>query len=330
MSKRLLFALLGTLAFGPAAFPAVFTGVVPTDFSGTDVVSVTDPLGDVSVPSFNAPPGTIPGWDMAGAHFELNRTTGTLAVGLDFFGIAGDADGNGIDGSTAPWLAANGGADYANLANSESICIAFDFDQNGSYEVIAGDSFFGTAGSIGVYAFAASPFGLSTSFGAPLPANSGAFFYAPNVATPDFEIALTNVGTFEDLSAQTVCFNFQVFAGANWDDGIGEDFILGEACFTDDGQVEAHVLPTSPDMVRAFPNPFNPTTTLAVELAETGNVELSIFNLNGQKVQTLVNGSLSAGSHQLSFNAAGLPSGMYLARLSTVSGEQVTRLVLTK
>ncbi|MFA7331400.1 MAG: T9SS type A sorting domain-containing protein [Candidatus Delongbacteria bacterium] len=330
MSKRLLFALLGTLAFGPAAFPAVFTGVVPTDFNGTDVVSVPDPLGDVSVPTFNAPPGTVPGWDMTGASFELNRTTGVLAVGLDFFGVAGDADGDGIDGFTSPWLAQNGGADYADLANSEAICIAFDFDQDGTYDVIAGDSFFGTATGIGVSAFSYLPFGLPTCFGAPLPANYGGHFYSPFLASPDFEIALSNFGDFEDLNATTICFNFQVFAGANWDDGIGEDVILGEACFTDDGQVEAQPLPTSPDLIRAFPNPFNPTTTLAVELAETGHVELAIFNLQGQQVASLVNGSLSAGSHQVAFHAGNLPSGLYLARLSTVSGQQVSRLVLTK
>jgi hypothetical protein len=106
--------------------------------------------------------------------------------------------------------------------------------------------------------------------------------------------------------------------------------MLAEICFTDDGHVEAQPVPTSPDMIRAYPNPFNPTTTLAVELAETGNVELSIFNLNGQKVQTLVDGMLSAGTHNLTFNASALPSGLYLARLNTVSGQQVSRMVLTK
>jgi hypothetical protein len=134
----------------------------------------------------------------------------------------------------------------------------------------------------------------------------------------------------EDLDAQLICLNVMVFSGSLDDDGIGEDNILAEICFSDDGQVEAPPVPTSPDMIRAYPNPFNPSTTVAVELAETGNVELSIFNLNGQKVQTLVNGLLSAGSHNLTFDASALPSGLYLARLNTVSGQQVSRLVLTK
>jgi hypothetical protein len=329
MSRRLLFALLGTLTFGPAAFPA-FTGVVPTDFNGTGVVSLPDPLGDVSVPAYNAPPGTVSGWDMVGAFFELDRDAAKLSVGLDFFGIAGDADGDGVDGSTAPWLAFNGGADYAALSNSESICIAFDFDQNGSYDLIAGDSFFGTAASIGVFGFMASPFGLSTSFGAAVPLHDGGFFYAPAAATPDFEIAISALDAFEDLDAETVCFNFQAFAGANWDDGIGEDFILGEVCFTRDGEVEATVLPASADLVRAYPNPFNPVTTLAVDLAQTGAVELSVFNMAGQQVATLLDGTLSAGTHTVSFDATALPSGIYLARLQSEVGQTVTRLVLTK
>jgi hypothetical protein len=82
--------------------------------------------------------------------------------------------------------------------------------------------------------------------------------------------------------------------------------------------------------VSAYPNPFNPTTTLAVELAQTGNVELSVYNVQGQLVQTLVNGMLESGRHELSFDASALPSGLYLAKLATSQGTTVTRLTLTK
>jgi len=328
--KKMLSCAFAVLAMGPAAFAVVFTGVVPADFNGAEVVSVTDPLGDAAVPAFNAPPGTVSGWDMTGASFDLDRAAGQLHVGLDFFGIAGDADGDGVDGFTSPWLAANGGADYPDLAGSESICIAFDFDQDGSYDLIAGDSFFGTAATIGSHVFVASPFGLPTSFGAALPFHDGGFFYAPSAATPDFEIAIANLAVFEDLEAETLCFNFHAFAGSNADDGVGEDNITGEVCFTRDGQVEATVLPASPDLVRAYPNPFNPVTTLAVELAQTGTVNLSVFNMAGQQVATLLDGSLSAGTHTVSFDATALPSGIYLARLQSEVGQSVTRLVLTK
>ncbi|MFA7332573.1 MAG: T9SS type A sorting domain-containing protein [Candidatus Delongbacteria bacterium] len=326
--RKLLSCAFSVLVLGPAAFAITFTGVVPTDFNGTDVVSVGDPLGDAAVPTYNAPPGTVSGWDLASANFELDRLAGQLHVGLDFFGIAGDADGDGIDGFSSPWLVMNGGQDYPMLAESESILIAFDFDQDGLYDVIAG-----MGENDGVYRvsqFSGPVNRMYRCFGADLPAFMGPYFYTPVAATPDFELSLNNLGQLEDLNADVLCFTFHVFAGSLDDDGIGEDFIHGEVCFTDDGEVEAQPLPVSPDLIRAFPNPFNPTTTLAVELAETGNVELSIFNLNGQLVSTLVDGMLSAGSHQVAFNAGNLPSGLYLARLSTVSGQQVSRLVLTK
>jgi len=324
--RKFLTSAFAVLAVGPAAFAVVFTGVVPTDFNGASVVTVSDLLGDAAVP-FNAPVGTVSGWDMTGASFDLDRAAGQLHVGLDFFGIAGDADGDGVDGSTSPWLAFNGGTDYPGLANSESICIAFDFDQNGAFDVIAGMGW-----DDGVYRMAqyngpaSQPY---RRFGALLPAHQGPHFYNP-LAGPDFELTLNSMDLLENLDPlETVCFRVMVFAGSLDDDGVGEDYILTDVCFTGEETVEAQ-LPTSLDLVRAFPNPFNPTTTLAVDVAQTGNVNLSVFNLNGQLVQTLVDGPLSAGSHQVQFSGAGLPSGLYLARLQTVSGSQVSRLILTK
>jgi len=325
--KKMLSCAFAVLAMGPAAFAVVFTGVVPADFNGAEVVSVTDPLGDAAVPAFNAPPGTVSGWDMTGASFDLDRAAGQLHVGLDFFGIAGDADGDGVDGFSSPWLVMNGGTDYPMLANSESICVAFDFDQDGSYDVIAGMGW-----DDGVYRVAqfngpaSQPY---RRFGADLPAHMGPYFYTPVAASPDFELTLNAMNLVEDLDAEVVCFDVYVFAGSLDDDGIGEDNIQAEICFTDDGTVEA-MLPTSADLVRAYPNPFNPATNLAVELAATGQADLSVFNLAGQKVATLASGLLSAGTHTVSFDATALPSGIYLARLQSEVGQSVTRLVLTK
>jgi len=327
MITKLNIALLSALVLGPAALAMTFTGVVPTDFNGTGVVSLPDPLGDAAVPAM-APPGTVTGWDLSGAAFELDRTAAQLHVGLDFFGIAGDADGDGFDGFTSPWLVILGGVDAPLLGGSESILAAFDFDQDGTYDLIAG-----MGEEDGVYRvcqYNGPPTQPYRRFGAPLPVHQGPNFYNPAPLSPDFELTLNGMNLLEDLNAQVICMNVLIFAGSLDDDGIGEDNLQAEICFTREDVVRAEPLPASPDLVRAFPNPFNPTTTLAVELAETGHVELSIFNLNGQEVATLVDGPLSAGSHQVAFHAGNLPSGLYLARLSTVSGQQVSRLVLTK
>lgn len=68
-------------------------------------------------------------------------------------------------------------------------------------------------------------------------------------------------------------------------------------------------------LLQNYPNPFNPTTKISFEIPQEGRVTLSIYNLQGQIVTTLVHGKLSAGVHQVSFHANGLTSGIYFARL---------------
>ncbi len=65
----------------------------------------------------------------------------------------------------------------------------------------------------------------------------------------------------------------------------------------------------------AYPNPFNPTTTLRFSLPEAADVRLEVFNLLGQRVATLVDERLAAGDHTAPFDASHLPSGTYLYRL---------------
>jgi len=321
MSKKLLSCLLAALAIGPAAFAITYTGDVASDFVSAEVVTVADGANDVGLP-YNAPVGTVSGWDLDYTAFELDRATGELHVGLDFFGFAGDADGDGLDSVTSLWLAGNGGFDLPSLALTESICIAFDFDQNGTYDVIAGVG--GMDGTYRVSTFVGSPILPAFGFG-PLSANDGGHFYGP-----DFELSLNSLGDFENLDPTVeLCFSYLIFAGSYQDDGIGEDLQVGTVCFTPDELVGAEA-PNSMNLISAFPNPFNPTTTLAVDLAQTGNVELSVFNVQGQLVQTLVNGMLESGRHELSFDASALPSGLYLAKLATSQGTTVTRLTLTK
>ncbi len=74
-------------------------------------------------------------------------------------------------------------------------------------------------------------------------------------------------------------------------------------------------LPEDPDLLAAYPNPFNPQTNLEFTLASPGNVELIIYNLRGGYVLTLLNTALPEGRYRQIFNASDLPSGVYLCRL---------------
>lgn len=74
-------------------------------------------------------------------------------------------------------------------------------------------------------------------------------------------------------------------------------------------------------LAQNYPNPFNPETTIRFSVPGTVQTELAVFDVNGRMVRTLVNGVLTAGSHEVIWDAtdnAGnvLPSGMYIYRLT--------------
>jgi hypothetical protein len=83
-------------------------------------------------------------------------------------------------------------------------------------------------------------------------------------------------------------------------------------------------------LAQNFPNPFNPTTEIAFNILEAGVVTLKVYNLVGQEVATLVNGSLEAGTHTVAFDAANLTSGIYLYRLEAGSFAAEKKMVLMK
>jgi hypothetical protein len=71
----------------------------------------------------------------------------------------------------------------------------------------------------------------------------------------------------------------------------------------------------------AFPNPFNPRTTITFSLPEAGDVHVNVFDIAGRQVQTLTQTHYDAGSHSLRFDASVLPAGVYFVRME--SGVQV-------
>lgn len=85
-------------------------------------------------------------------------------------------------------------------------------------------------------------------------------------------------------------------------------------------------------MVQNYPNPFNPDTVIRFNLPVSAQTQLNVYDMSGRLVRTLVNGTVNAGTHQVTWNAtdnAGnvLPSGMYVYRLAagelTASGKMV-------
>lgn len=88
-------------------------------------------------------------------------------------------------------------------------------------------------------------------------------------------------------------------------------------------------------LLQNYPNPFNPVTMIGYELLRPGRVQISVFNINGQIVETLVDADQSEGIHQVSWHAGNAPSGVYFYRLlvrtrNGIEVNEVKKMVLVR
>ncbi len=79
-----------------------------------------------------------------------------------------------------------------------------------------------------------------------------------------------------------------------------------------------------------YPNPFNPTTQINYSIKEAGRVQLKIYDILGKEIATLVNENKEAGNYSIDFNAAELPSGVYIYQLTTPGFSQARKMIVTK
>ncbi|MCP4634333.1 MAG: T9SS type A sorting domain-containing protein [candidate division Zixibacteria bacterium] len=93
---------------------------------------------------------------------------------------------------------------------------------------------------------------------------------------------------------------------------------------------DAEILPKVTGLAGNYPNPFNAVTTISYDLAEDSEITLEVFNLLGQKVETLVNGYQQAGFGTVAWDASKNSSGIYLVKLTVNDGQFVKRMTLLK
>jgi len=79
-----------------------------------------------------------------------------------------------------------------------------------------------------------------------------------------------------------------------------------------------------------YPNPFNPLTTIKYDLPKPADVRIEVFNITGQKIRTLLNRKMAAGSHQVEFNAYNLSSGVYYYRIEAGEFQDVKKMILLR
>jgi hypothetical protein len=159
--------------------------------------------------------------------------------------------------------------------------------------------------------------------GVPQGTNTNSYlFKVPNAATPgpySMSVSFTHEGTDYFCCMNTTCVQCQP-----WRVGDNTEWEVVEV-----DRMDA-ALPTAAGLHQNCPNPFNAQTTFSYQLPVDDYVKLEIFNLRGQKVAAPVDGRITAGSHQISWDASDYCSGIYFYKLT--AGERVftRRMTLLK
>ena len=90
------------------------------------------------------------------------------------------------------------------------------------------------------------------------------------------------------------------------------------------------ILPGSYSFIHAYPNPFNPTTMIQYTLKSKGPAMIQIFDVNGRLIETLVDGIIQAGAHDIQWNAGQQPSGVYFVKLTYGNKIKTQKIMLLK
>lgn len=90
------------------------------------------------------------------------------------------------------------------------------------------------------------------------------------------------------------------------------------------------IIPENYYLAQNFPNPFNPTTTIQFSIPENSPVKLTVFELTGKVIATLIDRNLIAGEYQYNWDASKSASGIYFYRIDAGNFSQTKKMILLK
>jgi hypothetical protein len=135
------------------------------------------------------------------------------------------------------------------------------------------------------------------------------YYYAPKAG----DFTLTYRVRAKDIGNNFSLYSNEVTVRAEY---LGKEYLAGNN--------------TEYKLIQNYPNPFNPSTKISYSIKEVGFVTLKVYDILGVEIATLVNEQKTAGSYEADFNAANLPSGMYVYKLQSGSFTDVKKMLLTK
>ncbi len=254
--------------------------------------------------------------------------------------------------------------------SSDFVVINYNLSSHIGYDAgvlaLGGDNGY-TADHAGSTLLGSDPAGATATFN--IPAGTIVGLHEVNLSAGDFTVQLVDDGGGVDwgLSLMPPDAEFMGKSGAmasSWDGAAGENEELagvtigspGYHCLVvwkanqDDlassgsyhlvfgsgvSAVEDQTVPRTTALGNIYPNPFNPQTTIAFDLASAGRTEIAIYNLKGAVVRVLKSETLPAGRHEVIWNGTDrtgqrVASGVYMARLRTGQFTQMKKLMLVK
>ena len=157
-----------------------------------------------------------------------------------------------------------------------------------------------------------------------------------SLGTPNDTDYLMSTGTFSLLPGESTRLVAALFFGSFEEDVLSQHADLLE--FAKGALYDLETLDVKPpetqttsfELGEAYPNPFNPMTTIPVVLNRAGELRLGVYNLRGQLVRELHRGELPAGHHNFNLDGSALASGCYFLRATAGEFEQVRKCLLLK
>jgi hypothetical protein len=157
-----------------------------------------------------------------------------------------------------------------------------------------------------------------------------------NIAAPDCYVSLDAINLDNSFEANGQIFSYWnrvEFADDSGDGAILPSFSPGLIIVqkvTDIAGDLDNKLPEVFELSQNYPNPFNPSTAISLALPQKSNVKLEIFNLLGQSIAIIFQGTLEAGYHEVTWDAGSAPSGVYFYRLSADDKSLTRKMMLLK
>ena len=140
----------------------------------------------------------------------------------------------------------------------------------------------------------------------------------------------TTVRVMNDINNQLFTFVFYNRQPTSVTFDPNNDILLKTASITVGTGNEGTELPTKYALYQNEPNPFNPSAKIKYDIANPTSVKLTVFDITGKLISTLVNQNQAAGQYEVTFNGSNLSSGIYFYKLETPAFSEVKKMTLVK